>query len=141
MKREKRQQLAHLVAGAVTLVYGFGTFEKGDFSLASYYLTAAIIFMIVAGSHKWIVKKFMSADVAFFLIESATILYVALHYKASGYVYLSYAISLIGLLYFVFATITLFLKEKPRHRSKHRRRRTHSSLFDEEKRHDDNESQ
>lgn len=134
MKKEKLLQLEHLTAGIITLIYGFDTFESGDFLAATSYLSLAIIFTIVAGTHKWISPKFMKADVAFFLLEAATITYAGSHYKPKGNLYMFYTMSVVGALYFVFAIISLVSKEKPKHRSHRRkRRRSHSSLFDEKK--------
>lgn len=131
MKREKLLQLEHLTAGIITLIYGFDTFEAGDFSSAAFYLSLAIIFTIVAGSHKWITKKFMKAEVAFFLLEFATIAYAGWHYKAKGQPYLFYIMAFVSVLYFVFAIISLVSKEKTKHQPHRRRRR--STLFDEQK--------
>ncbi|MCW3106658.1 MAG: hypothetical protein JWQ09_1164 [Segetibacter sp.] len=134
MKREKLQQVIHLTAGIITLVYGFDSFEAGDFSSATYYLSLAIIFLIVAGSHKWISQKFMKADVAFYLLEAATIIYSGWHYKSKGHPYLFYIMAVAGTLYFIYAIISLLSEEKPKHRSRKRKRRSHSSsLFDEKK--------
>src|SRR4051812_21661471 len=118
MKREKLQQLIHLAAGIITLIYGFDTFEAGDFSSAASYLSLAVTFLVVAGSHKWISEKFMKADVAFYLIEAATITYSDWHYKIKGHTYLFYTMSAAGMLYFIYAIITLVSKEKPRHSRK-----------------------
>lgn len=133
MKREKLQQLLHLSAGIITLVYGFDTFEAADFSSAAYYLSLAIIFLVVAGSHKWIVQKFMNADVAFYLIEAATIISSGWHYNSKGHPYLFYILAVVGTFYFIFSIINLFSEEKPRHHSRRRKRMRHSSLFDEKK--------
>ena len=140
MKREKLLQLGHLTAGIITLIYGFDTFEAADFSSAASYLSLAIIFTIVAGCHKWMTEKFMKADVAFFLLESATITYSGWHYKAKGHPYLFYIMSVAGTFYFIFAIFSLVSKEKPKHRSYRKKRRRHSSsLFDEQKPGDVNE--
>ena len=136
MKREKLLQLAHIAAGIITLIYGFDSFEAGNFSYAAYYLSLAIIFMIVAGSYSWIAKKFMKADVAFFLLESTTIIYSGWLYKLKGHQYLFYTMVAAGALYFIFAIISLFSKEKTKHRSrtKKRKRRSQSSVFDNNRR-------
>lgn len=140
MKREKLQQLTHLVAGIITLVYGFDAFESGQFLSASYYLALAIIFLIVAGSHKWIVQKFMKADIAFNLLEAIAILYCGNHYKEQGHQFLYYLMTIAGLVYVVFAVAGMFQKERSRHRSSKRKKRKRSSsqLFNDAARNDNN---
>ena len=133
MKKDKLQQLIHLVAGIIVLIYGFDSFEAGDFLSATVYLTMAIIFLIVSGTHKWIMQKFMKADVAFFLLESATILYSGWRYKLHGHLYLFYTMLAAATLYFVFAVASLFAKDKPKRHSRKRKRRKRASLFDETK--------
>lgn len=134
MNREKLQQLGHLVAGIIILVYGFDSFEAGDFASATYYLTLAIIFLIVAGTHKWITQKFVGADVAFNFLEAITIIYTGWHYKQKGHPVLFYSMAVAGALYFIFALINMFLpKERKRRSSKRKKRRRRSSeLFKEE---------
>lgn len=75
MKREKLEQLAHIIAGVIILIYGFEALEAGEFKAAASYLTVAIIFMIVAGAHVWLLKKFKQSDVTFFIGSSYTLLF------------------------------------------------------------------
>ncbi len=126
MNKEKWQQLAHTIAGIITLIYGFDTFEQGDSAAA--YLGLAVLFMIVAGIHKWIVKQFMQADAAFFLLEAVTIIYTAWHYKIKGHQYLYYAIALAGSAYFIFCIFSLITESKHGRRHSGRRKRRRSSV-------------
>jgi hypothetical protein len=135
MKREKLQQLAHLVAGVATLVYGFDTFEKGDFIGASCYLTLGLLILIVAGAHTWMATKFIRGDIAINLLEVLTIIYAARNYKNKAHDFLYYSMMLVGVMYFVLAVIHLFLSAETRSRSykrKKKRRRT-SQLFNQQK--------
>jgi peptidoglycan/LPS O-acetylase OafA/YrhL len=127
MKREKLEQLAHIVAGGLILIYGFQSFEAGEFIIASYYLSLAIIFMLVAGAHTWISQKFLGADVAFFLLEACTIVYTGWHYKTRGHEVIFYIMFAAGLLYFVFALISISYVEKPKRKKSKKRRRKHLS--------------
>lgn len=128
MKTEKLKQLGHLIAGIITLIYGFENFESGAFLSSAYYLSLAIIFLIVAGSHKWIAEKFLMADVAFYLLESATIIYSGWNYKLKGHHYLFYTMLFAGLVFFIFAILSLKTEDKPkRRRSKSRKRKRYST--------------
>lgn len=133
MKREKLQQLGHLIAGIITLVYGFDAFEAKEFSSAASYLTLAIIFLVVAGMHKWISVKFISSDVAFNLLEATTIIYSGWNYKMKGHPVLFYLMAIAGIFYIIFAIINLFPKSAPRHRSSSRKKRKRSSSHSIEK--------
>lgn len=135
MKKNKIHQLLHLVAGIITLVYGFDTFEAGDFLSATYYLSLAIIFLIVAGSHTWISQKFLQADVAFYLVEGITIIYSGWLYKIKGHLFLFYIMSAAGGFYLIFSLIRFFFEEKPKHRLKRGKRRSYpaSSLDTDER--------
>ena len=138
MKREKLQQLAHLIAGIITLVYGFDAFEAADFSSAAYYLTLAIIFLIIAGTHKWISEKFIMADVAFNLLEAATIVYSGWNYKNKGHEFLFYSMAVAGAFYLVFAIVNLFPAAEPKRKSSKRKRRKRSSKASIEEQRRDN---
>lgn len=128
MNKEKLQQLAHLIAGLITISYGFDTFEKGDLLQAATFLSIAIIFMIVAGLHKSISKKLLQSDVAFFLLEALTIFYAGYNYKLNGKMWLYYGMAIAGVAYIIFALLSLNLEEQPnkKHRSRKSRRRSHS---------------
>jgi cellulose synthase/poly-beta-1,6-N-acetylglucosamine synthase-like glycosyltransferase len=134
MKREKLQQLAHLIAGILTLIYGFDAFEAGDFLYAACYLTLAILFLIVTGTHKWIARKLMKADAAFNLLEAVTIIYSAWHYKNKGHQILFYIMAIAGLAYLIFALLNLLTEAPTKHRSSRKKKRRRSSpLFKEQK--------
>lgn len=127
MRREKLQQLGHLSAGIITLIYGFDSFEGGDFSSATFYLAMAIAFLVVAGSHKWIAEKFLHADIAFYLAEAATIAYSGWRYKLKGHTYLFYTLSIASGIYLIFAVLSLYAEAGTGRRSRRRKRRHHSS--------------
>lgn len=128
MNKEKLQQLAHLIAGLLTISYGFDTFEKGDLLQAATFLSIAIIFMIVAGLHKSISKKLLQSDVAFFLLEGLTILYAGYNYKLNGNMWWYYGMAIAGVAYIVFALLSINMDERPnkKQRSRKSRRRSHS---------------
>ncbi len=125
MNKEKLQQLAHLIAGLLTISYGLDIFEKGDLPRAAIFLGSAIIFMIIAGLHKSLSKKFMQGDVAFFLLEALAIFYAGYNYKVNGKNMFYYAMLFIGVAYVVFAILSTNRDERPNknsRRSKHKRR-------------------
>lgn len=123
MKREKLEQLAHTIAGGLVLIYGFQSFESGNFMDAACCFLLAIIFTLVAGAHTWLIQKFSHADVLFFFIEAGIITYTAWLYKAKGHWVISYLMAAAGILYIVFAISSWFSNYKPsRKRSaKHKR--------------------
>jgi len=123
MKKEKMQQLGHLVAGIVTLIYGFDAFEAGDFTSSTGYLSLAVLFMLVAGLHKWVSKQFIQSDFALFFFEAITILFCGWHYNMKGNDVLFYEMIGTGTLYIVFALLSIRLHHKSGRGS---RRRHHS---------------
>ena len=135
MKKEKLQQLAHLIAGIITLAYGFDAFELGDFWSATYFLALAIAFLIVAGAHKWIAEKFIRGDVAVNLLESVTIIYAASSFRDKAHLFLYYSVTTIGTIYLVLAITNIFMVVEPGRKSSKRkkRRRRSSGLFKEQK--------
>ncbi|MCW3081325.1 hypothetical protein [Segetibacter sp.] len=135
MKKEKLQQLAHLIAGIITLAYGFDAFELGDFASATYFLALAIVFLIVAGAHKWIAEKFIRGDVAINLLESVTIIYAAASFRDKAHPFLYYTVTAIGISYFILAIANLFALVEPVRKSYKgkKRRKASSHLFKEQK--------
>ncbi|GEO09424.1 hypothetical protein [Segetibacter aerophilus] len=135
MKREKLQQLVHLVAGSITIGYGFEAFEKANFESASYYLALAILFLIVSGAHKWIGEKFIRGDVAINFLEAVTIIYAAYNYKNRAHEVFYYLMTMVGVGYLGLAIVNLFIStETKRGSSKRKKKRRRSSqLFSEQK--------
>lgn len=121
MTKEKLQQLAHLIAGLLTISYGFESFEKGDLIRAAIFLGSAIVFMLIAGLHKTLLKKFMQGDVAFFLLEALAIFYSGYHYKMIGKKYFYFLFLVIGILYILFAFFSMNLEDRPNKRNSGRR--------------------
>jgi hypothetical protein len=143
MKKEKWQQLSHLIAGVIIIVFGFESFESGNFSSAAYYVTLAIIFLIVAGTHKSIVEKFRKADVAFNVAEAVTLIYSAFLYKSKGHHLLFYIIALVASVYIVVAIINLLSHNSSRHKSmgrKKRKRHAADTVIDQTNFHDINKT-
>lgn len=122
MKREKLEQLSHIIAGGLILIYGFQSFEAGDFSTSFSYIFVAIILLIVAGSHEWISQKFLHADSAIFLFEASMIFFTAWQFKTKGYWVIVYLMMAASILYFVFAIILLVFNKGSGKRHKKRKR-------------------
>lgn len=128
MKKEKWQQILHMVAGILVIVFGFHSFESRNFSSAAYYLTLAIIFLIVAGAHPWVIDKCRNADVAFNLLESVTLIYSGFLYKDRGDQILFYLITLAGCFFTASAIHNFFSRSHFKYKSPRRKKRNrHSS--------------
>ena len=128
MKKEKQQQVAHLVAGFILLLQGFDWFEKGLSISQSLYLLLACTFLLVAGLHKWMQKTFQNADVAFFLFEAAALLYSAVIAREEGSTWLWILIGVIGVLYIGFAIATIISNiDTTRQRRRRKRKKFRSS--------------
>lgn len=130
MDKEKIKGLMHLIAGLIVLFHGFDSFESGDFKSASAYLGFAILYMLVAGLHRSIIKRFLQADTAFFLLEAITILYSAWHYKTLNHLVLYYLLAAAGLTFIVLSLSSVNDADKPRRKNK-RKRRKRNKLFDD----------
>lgn len=136
MKKESLQKLGHLIAGLLTLVHGFEEFEAGALGSAAGYFIFSIGFLVIAGAHKTMLKKFMQGDVAFFLLEAVIILYSGWHYKAKGQTFLYYTMAGSGFCYILFAMLSINIDSNPR-RKRFRRKsegrpRTSRSIKEEE---------
>lgn len=129
MKKGKLKQAGHLLAGLLILVHGFAAFEEKDFKAAAGYLVVAVIALIVAGLHKFINRTFNQADLAFFFLEAATLLFSAWEYREEGRLVLSYFIAAAGIGYFIWAFFTLIFKDDHHgeHHSSQRSSRRRSS--------------
>ena len=125
MKKGKLKQGGHLLAGLLILVHGFAAFEEKDFKAAAGYLGVAILALIVAGLHKFINRNFRQADVAFFFLEAATLLFSAWEYREENRIVLSYFIAAAGIGYLLWAFFSLILKDEHerRHSETHRNRK------------------
>ena len=126
MKKEQLLPSAHIIAGVITILIGFDAFELKEFLLAGFFLFLALVFILVAAIHPWMTKKFIKADVAFFLLEATTIIYSSWHFKLKGDTFMFVATAFVGAIYFVFSILSLLTQEKSRHHSR-RRKRKHSS--------------
>lgn len=123
MNKEKLQQLAHLIAGLITIGYGLDIFEKGDLPRAATFLSSSILFMIIAGLHKSLSKKFMQGDVAFFLLEALAIFYCSYNYNVHGKTTLYYVMLMIGFSYVVFALLSINLVDRPHNKQRFGKRK------------------
>ncbi len=136
MKKESLQKIGHLIAGLLTLVHGFEEFEAGSLGSAAGYFIFSIGFLVIAGAHKTMLKKFMQGDIAFFLLEAVIILYSGWHYKTKGQTFLYYSMAGSGFCYIIFALLSINLDNHPRRRSSRRkgggRARTTRSIKTEE---------
>jgi hypothetical protein len=126
MNKQRVNELAHVFAGLILLFHGFDAFEAGDFKSASGYLSLGLLYMVVAGLHKTISKKFVQGNAAFFLLESVTIVYSGWHYKTKGHPYLYYLMTAAGIMFFILSCHSFISEDKPR-KKKHRKRRRQSS--------------
>jgi hypothetical protein len=124
MRRITLSQIIHLFAGILILMHGFSSFEDSEFKLATGYFCIAIVSLLVAGLDKYVNKKFNRADVAFFLLESITLLYSAWDYKMEGKNSMFYIIAVFGILYIILSFATLiFSGNHKNHASSHRPRK------------------
>jgi len=127
MDKDKVPVLAHMLAGLIILAQGFDNFEKGDLKAAAIYLTVAILFMIIAGLNKYISRRFLKADAAFFLSETLIIFYIAGLYKAKGSLIFFYLLAVISAFYLVLCIKAVLVRDNKRHHSRKSKRRKHSS--------------
>lgn len=80
---EKKEMLAHIIAGVIILVHAY---EKFDLQESSYifFLIAGIIFLCVAVFHHRLAHRFFYIDGIFFLIEASLYAIIAADYFHEG---------------------------------------------------------
>ena len=128
MKTEKKQQVAHLIAGFILLLQGFDWFEKGLSISQSLYLLLASTFLLVAGLHKWMQRTFQNSDTAFFLIEAAALFYSAVIAREEDSKWLWILIGGIGVIYVGFAIATIISNiDSTRERRRRKRKKIRST--------------
>ena len=132
MNKEKKG-LLHLIAGLFVLYHGFDSFEIGDLKAASSYMSLAILFMLVAAMHKSIIRRFLLADTAFFLLEATTILYSGWHYKITNHNIISIIFFVAGIAFLILSMASVNDADKPRKTHRRRKRRTKSQPTTENK--------
>jgi uncharacterized membrane protein HdeD (DUF308 family) len=135
MKKRQFKQAGHLLAGVLILVHGIAAFRQRDFEAAVVYLVIAILVLAIAVSHRYMNQRFRRVDVAFFLLEAATLIFSAWEYRAEkGYI-LSYLMFAVGIGYAIWACLTLIFEDSHgRRRFSPERHRKHmrSTPMDEE---------
>lgn len=133
MNTEKIQQLGHVVAGLIIMVHGFDSFESGDFKSAGSYLGVAILFILLAGWHKSVTQRFLQGDAAFFLLEAVIMFYSAWDYSTKGKTGLFYGMAVAGVIFVIFALISIKLSaDMPKKRKSRRKKRRRSSYSGED---------
>ena len=101
--KEKKEKLAHIIAGVVILTHAY---EKYDLNESSYivFVIAGIIFLSVAFLHHRLAKRFVYIDGAFFVIESILYAIIAadyfhLHKKGLPWCYVVVAVGYLFIAY------------------------------------------
>ena len=100
--RDKRKQVAHIVAGAVILIHAYEKYEHGHNSYLPFTI-AGLIFLAIAFLHPIIEKKAPWIDAVFFIIEGILSLIVAFDYFHAGKKALPVVYTLLSLLQFYMA--------------------------------------
>lgn len=81
--KDKKEKLAHILAGVIILVHAYEKFELGESSYIAF-LFAGIIFLAVALLHHRLAKRFPYIDGVFFIIESIVYAIIAADYFHLG---------------------------------------------------------
>lgn len=82
-KSEKKQKLAHILAGVLILVHAYEKFDKHEPAYL-FFVVAGVIFLSVALLHHKLIHHFHYIDGVFFLIEAALYGVIATEYFHEG---------------------------------------------------------
>ena len=118
MKRDKKKQLLHLFAGIIFILVAFYMFEHRDVLISIIAVGLGSAFLMVAGSHEWMVKSYKDASLYIVLLEALCMFVVAFHFFKSVTT-LCYLFIVFGLLYLI--AITYFLATR---KKRYKRRRS-----------------
>ncbi len=121
MKKEKVRQFIHLLAGFLILMHAFQAFEREDHNTAFVFMGVAILFLIVAGIHQWLERKFRKSDTFFFAVEAVALGCSAWQYKQEGLISMVTIVGVIAAFYVWVALYIFFLKSHRRHHRRHHR--------------------
>lgn len=81
--KSKLKKIAHFISGAVILLHGYERWETGH-STYPIFITAGILFIIIAVFHHKLSQRFRWIDGVFFMIESALSFVIAFEYFHVG---------------------------------------------------------
>jgi hypothetical protein len=102
--KEKRQQMAHILAGVIILVHAYEKYEMQE-RVYLVFLVAGVVFLAVALLHHKLAKIFPYVDGVFFVIEAMLYALIAAEYFELGKKGLPWAYVLATILYLVAAFI------------------------------------
>lgn len=121
MKRELLYRFCHGAAGCVLMYHAIQVIESRQFFNAALYLSTGLLFLVFAGIHEWIEKKWSRADLLMFALEASALLYVASrYYKHNNKLAIGFAAAGV---FFVLLMISSFAKKRRRHKRHHRKHR------------------
>ena len=95
--KNKLKKIAHFISGAVILLHGYERWETGH-DTYPIFITAGILFLIVAIFHHKLSQRFRWIDGVFFMIESALSFVIAFEYFHVGKKALPFVWVMAGLL-------------------------------------------
>jgi hypothetical protein len=81
--KQKRERIAHIVAGAIIFFHGYEKYDSGHDSYLFFFIAGAV-FLLIALLHPVFEKRFPWIDGVFFVIEGLLSLIVAWDYFHAG---------------------------------------------------------
>jgi len=97
--KEKRRQLAHILAGVVILIHAYDKYESHHGSPV-FFTISGLVFLTIAVFHPLLEKRAPWLDGVFFIIEGILSLVVAYDYYHAGKIALPTAYLLVSVLQF-----------------------------------------
>src|ERR1700712_612959 len=104
VNNEKKEKLAHILAGLLILVHAYEKFELQEDSYIIF-LIAGIVFLSIALLHHKLVRRFPYADGVFFVIEAILYAVIAADYFHQGKKGLPWCYAFASLAYIVTAIV------------------------------------
>jgi hypothetical protein len=81
--KSKLKKIAHFISGTVILLHGYERWETGH-STYPIFITAGIVFLLVALFHHKLLLRFRWIDGVFFMIESSLSFVISFEYFHAG---------------------------------------------------------